>query len=512
MNAIEKAASQWADVALGIWSRRWQGLWAAWLTAAVGLLLVLALTPRYEASASIYVDTQSILRPLMQGMTVQPNADQQVAMLSRMLISRPNVERLLEMVDLGAADDRDARREAQVDTVLRWVQVKSTGRDNLYTLSYRDPDPRRAMRVVDSLVKIFVESSRSVGRGDSAAAKAFLDEQIPLYREKLEAAESRLRDFRLRHADYFGAEGSQPASMESDLAAQLAKVRLELREALRAQEAAKSALHGAVMGEVIPTPDLDARIAVQQRSLDTLLQRYADGHPDVQAARRTLGELEQQRRAQVAELRAASARSPGTTGGARSPAFDELNKVIATSQIQIATLRAREEEFRSRYEKAVVRARDFPHLEAEAAQLSRDHAVHKKNYEELLARRESAVMSGKLEAASGVAELRLIEPPRVAPQPVSPNRRLLLPMVPIAALIVGLGVAFGASRLQPLFFRAVDVREHFDVPLLGNVSMVPTSGSERVRRADSVRFTTASLGLVVALAIGLWAMRLADKF
>lgn len=511
MNAIERAANQWADVVLGIWSRRWYGLWAAWLTAALGALFVLALTPRYEATASIYVDTQSILRPLMQGMTVQPNADQQVVMLSRMLVSRPNVERLVDMVNLAPADEPGPHREAQVDTLLRWVQVKSTGRDNLYNLSYRDPDPQRAVRVVDSLVRIFIESNRSVGRGDSAAAKAFLDEQIPVYREKLETAESRLREFRLLHKDYFSADGNQPVSQVAEISAQLGKVRLELREALRAQEAARSALQGALLGEAIPTPDLDARIAAQQRSLDTLLQRYADGHPNVQAARQTLVELEQQRRAQVAELRAAYVRS-GSAGAARSPAFDELNKVLATSRIQIATLRAREDEYSSRYEQAMARARDFPHLEAEAVQLSRDHAVHKKNYEDLLARRESAVMSAKLEAASGIAELRLIDPPRVAPQPVSPNPKLLLPLVPVAALIAGLGVAFLVSRLQPLCYRAADVREHFDVPLLGAVSMVHTAEGQRAGRAEWVRFLTASLGLVAAVAIGLWAMSMTQKF
>ncbi|MBK7744621.1 MAG: hypothetical protein IPI40_13670 [Betaproteobacteria bacterium] len=50
---------------------------------------------KYEASARIYVDTQSVLKPLMSGIAIQPNIDQQVMILSRTLISRPNVEKLV---------------------------------------------------------------------------------------------------------------------------------------------------------------------------------------------------------------------------------------------------------------------------------------------------------------------------------------------------------------------------------------------------------------------------------
>ena len=75
----------------------------------MGVVAVFRIPDQYEASARIYVDTQSILKPLMAGLTVQPNVAQQITMLSRTLLSRPNLESLVRMadLDLGAKSPQD---------------------------------------------------------------------------------------------------------------------------------------------------------------------------------------------------------------------------------------------------------------------------------------------------------------------------------------------------------------------------------------------------------------------
>jgi uncharacterized protein involved in exopolysaccharide biosynthesis len=57
----------------GMWHRRWIGLAAAWIAAIVGIAIVFRIPERYEASARVYVDTQSLLRPVMAGLAIQPN-------------------------------------------------------------------------------------------------------------------------------------------------------------------------------------------------------------------------------------------------------------------------------------------------------------------------------------------------------------------------------------------------------------------------------------------------------
>ncbi|MGH8796529.1 MAG: Wzz/FepE/Etk N-terminal domain-containing protein, partial [Caldimonas sp.] len=108
-----------------MWKHRWQGLAVAWLVAIAGVAIVMRVPERYEASARIFVDTQSILKPLMSGLAVQPNVDQQVTMLSRTLISRPNVEKVIRMADLDLKNESKAKQDAKVETLMKALEIKS---------------------------------------------------------------------------------------------------------------------------------------------------------------------------------------------------------------------------------------------------------------------------------------------------------------------------------------------------------------------------------------------------
>jgi hypothetical protein len=107
-----------------------------------------------------------------------------------------------------------------------------------------------------------------------------------------------------------------------------------------------------------------------------------------------------------------------------------------------------------------------------------------------------------------MADFRLIDPPRVSPQPVFPNRTLLLPLALLAAVAMGLFAAFAASQVRPVFFHPGELRSKFDLPILGMVSAVASEADTRQRRADGLRFTASAGGLVLLFAAGMAAMSL----
>lgn len=500
----------------GMWKHRWLGLLVAWVVTAVGTLVVLSVPNKYEATARIYVDTQSILKPLMSGLAVQPNVQQQVMMLSRTLISRPNVEKLIRMADLDLKSQSRVAQDELIDGLMKSLQIKNVGRDNLYVLSYRDTSPDRAKRVVQSLVSIFVESSLGDARKDSNTAKQFIDEQIKTYVAKLEEAESRLKAFKVRNIELQNADGTDMTGRISVVSSQVSQARLELREAENARDAAKRQLDAEKSQNVnitsrsllqesamsISTPEIDARINAQRRNLDGLLQRFTEQHPDVVGTRRLISELEAVKLKEVQELRKTAMANPAAAS-ANSLAYQELNRMLATSEVQVASLRARVGEYEARFNRARELMKTAPQIEAEFAQLNRDYEINKKNYNDLVARRESATMSGDLDSAAGVADFRLIDPPRASPIPVAPNRLLLMPLALLAALGAGLAVAFIASQLRAVFFDARSLRDAVGLPLLGVVTLVMDEGRVRQERSDLRKFLGASGGLVAIFIAGM---------
>lgn len=516
---MEEAIRQVLAILRNMWLFRWPALIVAWVVAVIGAVVVFKIPNQYEASARIYVDTQSILKPLLSGLTVQPNVEQQITMLSRTLISRPNLEKLIRMADLDLKTDSRVEQEALIDKLTKSIEIRNTGRDNLYSLAYREADQEKAKRVIQSLVSIFVESGLGASRKDTDSAKTFLNDQIKQYEAKLEEAESRMKEFRMRNVMLQSADGKDAASRVAELNDQFQRAQLELREAEHARDAAKAQLQAETKGAGDPvtqsllqesaisvsTPELDGRIDALKRNLDVLQQRYTDQHPDVIYTKRQIKELEAQKKAEVAAARKAALAS-GTVPSAQSLSLagQELSRMLAASEVQVASLKARVSEFASRLAQAREGLKTAPQIEAEAAQLNRDYEVIKKNYQDLVARRQSAIMSGDLEVASGVADFRLIDPPRVTPEPVAPNRLLLLPLALVAGLGAGIAVAFAGSQVRPVFLDSTELRARTGLPILGIVSFVVSDAERRRERVNMLRFAGASGGLV-----GLFAMALA---
>jgi polysaccharide chain length determinant protein (PEP-CTERM system associated) len=493
----------------GLWAQRWHGLAAA---AAVGVLAVgaIALIPdKYEASARMFVDTQSILKPLMTGMTVQPNVEQQMSMMGRTLISRPNVERAAHEAGMDREPIGADAREKLIETLMRDIQFRTAGRENLYAISYRGKDPAETLKLIESLLAIFAQTKDSAKVRDNEQARAFIDSQIEIYERRLQDAENALKDFKVRNITVMPNLAQDYVARSNDAQRELGTARLELRQAENSREALVKRLADepatfvsadtAAAGQARAPTEIDLRIESTRKRLDDLLTRFTEEHPDVVGTRRVLDQ-QLAERAAAEKAKPAGANAPGTVV-VPNKLYQDIKLQLATTEATIASLRAKVAEAERRLQAARDASLTIPKVEAEFAQLNRDYDVNKKNYEALLARRESAQLSGSLATSPGVGEFRTVDPPRVSPRPVWPNRPLLFLAALVLSLSAGVAFAWLRERMRPTFRDAWSLQQETGLVPIGVVSLALGRGARQAERRDATLFGTFA-ALYLLLIVG----------
>jgi polysaccharide chain length determinant protein (PEP-CTERM system associated) len=494
----------------GMWRCRWYGVLAAWIVGLIGAVAVVRFQDRYESEARVYVDTKSVLRPLMRDLAVDPDLDQTIGLLGRTLITRPNIELLIKNAQLLPADATTQDHERTVEVLMRDIRVTAVGRDNVFTFSYRDTDAMRGRRVVERLVALFVESDRGAKQRDSENARSFIEDQVRQYEARLAEAENRLKDFKLRNLGTVEGQGRDYFSRVAALREEINKMTVDLRAAEQSRDALKNELSGEV-ASLLPdldatggaplTPEIDARLDAQRRQLDELLRRYTEAHPDVLATRRLITRLEEQRQQEMEVLRKSAVGRPSKQ--TTNPVMQQVKLALAEAEANVAALRVRLSDSQGRLAQMNAAASRVPQIDAELAQLNRDYEVIRRQYEALVARREKAALSEDVDATRP-AQFRVIDPPRVSPRAVFPNRGTLALVALLASLAIGVTVSFVVSQIVPTFDSAAALRKLTQRPVLGSISMLVTPQALKRARHQSFAFGGAVAGLF--LVFGGWIM------
>ncbi|MBY0578913.1 MAG: chain length-determining protein [Burkholderiales bacterium] len=487
---------------LAIWRHRWYIIATAWVVSIGGWIAVHYVPDRFEASARVYVDTQSLLRPLMAGIAVQPNTNQQVAIMANTLINRPNLEKVARMTDLALDAKNPSQMEAILNDLSSRITLKGTGyEDNLYTIAYENQNPVLAKKVVQSLLNIFVENGLGNNRKNIASSEKFIEDQLQTYESKLVDAENALKEFKRSNI------GSMPGQAGQDYYSELGatqdkmnQAEMSLREAENRRDSLKRQLSGddptllADTSTTSSTPEIDARIQALKTNLDNLRLKYTDLYPDVVATKRLIAELEATRKKE------ATLRKP-VSGLSQNSFYEQLNLSLSEAEADVASMRARVQGYQMRYDQLKAQANRIPEVEAEYTQLTRNYDIYKKNYESLLSRRESAKMSGEMEAKTDVVDFRVIDPPRVPLTPSSPNRPLLMSVVLLGGIAAGIALAFLRSQIRRTVDNRKDLLNLTDMPLLGMVTMIDSQDVLTRERKGLMAYIAVTISLFVTYGI-----------
>ena len=496
---MDQLLQQILSYAKATWQRRWWGVAVAWLVCVVGWTWVMLIPDRYEASARVYVDTQTLLRPLLSGLAVEPNVEQQIKLMTRQLVSRPTLEKVARMTDMDVKAKTAEQNEKMLTDLGEKITIADAGRENLYTISYQDANADLAKKVVQSLLTIFVETSLGKTRQDISSSARFIEGQLQDYLQKLTDAENALKEFKQKHIGMMPGQGGDYYTKLSEVSGQLRQAQLDQQEAVNRRDQLKRQLADeepeitASVAAGADTSEIDGRIQALQKQMDQLRLQYTDLHPDVQSTKRLIAKLEADKKAELAQRKT----DPSGTK-AQNPVYQQLTISIAEADATVSSLRARVAEYQRRYAELRNASNMIPQVEQEYTQLTRNYDIYKQNYDDLLKRRESVTMSGDVESKTDTVDFRVIDPPFVPSKPAWPNRPLLLSLVTLGGLAAGFAVAFLVSQLRRTVTDRRALRELTGLPLLGAVSRVETDESLRRKRKGLMTYLAALGSLIGA--------------
>lgn len=486
-----------------MWRYRWYALLLSWFIVMVGWYKVYQMPDLYSVSAKVHINTESVLRPLLRGLAIEPNLPQRMRLITRTLLSRSNMEKLAKMSAPDMSTDNPEQFKHLVDAIQNGIALSSSrAEENIYTISYTDKNPELAKNIVENLVNIFIESTLGQSKESSDTAQKFLQQQLGDYEEQLKISEDELKDFKRKKAAYMPTIGKgyfdslqniRSKKREAKLLRNEAKNR---RDELRRQIAGEEPVFG--FGTA-PTTGVrhrnDAKIKSLQESLDSLLLQFTDLHPKVITLQASIKKLKKQKEQDLAENSEVIVRQPGLE---KNPVYQQLKISLAEAEAQVAALSARVREYAKRERELEKMVDTLPQVEADLNRLNQNYEQNLRKYKEFYERGETAKLSEEVNQAGDGVKIKVIQPPRIPPGPSGPNRSLYNSLVFVFGLAAGLGISFLIAQIRPVIYDQRSLRKITGLPVFGEVSNVMTDVFIRKKKIEYLGFSVSLVVLLVA--------------
>ncbi len=486
------------------WRYRWHALIVAWVVMIVGALLVLGLPNKYAASAQVYADTEALTNPLLRDVAVQPDVSGRLQIITQTLLSHPNLETVADKTGLALRATTPADKDTLLVDLGSAVSVRSAGPKNLYNITYTDSDRQMAQKVVQAFLQILMNDTLGQNTASTETAQNFLQQQVQVYGERLNEAEQKLAAFQKANVGFIPSQGGNDYFTRLQAAEkQLQDLRGQYDTAVAGrattqQQMQTMATSPSSAGLDPRAQEIDKQISTYQQQLNQLLLSYTDEYPDVISTRRMIAQLKARRAALQKE--GAGTSMMGVVSD--NPVYQEMQKSMYTSQVNIRTLGSQISLQKQQIADLKSNVDRISDVQATLQGLMRNYNTTKKQYDQLTERLNTAELSQDATQSGNNLKFRIINPPVVPLQPVSPKRGLLLLLTLALALAIGAGFAYFLHKIKPVFVSLNGLRGFGDYPVLGALSLIESPSRTREQRRAVLGFCAGAGMLAVVVVLG----------
>lgn len=466
---------------LGLEAVRYKGLCLLiFILISSGILSMGYFWPEtYASSAVLHVDETNIIEPLLRGRAEVSRVDR-TNEAREIIYNRQFLEEVIANSGVFQAELAQGNLDKLIYNLRQNVEIISMGSE-YFRVSHAAETPDESFQVLNSTVSLFINYTNKKKKEESYSAYQFIDSQVQSYKQKLEEAEDKLKDFKATNTD--GTEAGV-SNRIAELRSQIESLQLSRTES----QSKISVLEKQISSEagLLQTrsrlTQLETRRTTLSAELESLRLTYQDNYPDIISIKEQIEEIDKA----VDEIYLREGVNPNAQSDeSNNPLYEELRMQLSVAKVDFRTQSQRLESLNKLLSKELTRAEKVATNEAMLAELTRDYNVNRGVYEEMLERKENARLSMVLDIEGQGVSYQVHEP-AIYPQ-ISVGIQFIhfAVIAPILGFLIPFGGLIAYIILDPRVRSANVIRGAFDsTDFLVEVPYSYSMLSKRVLRRD----------------------------
>ena len=492
---------------------------------------VMTITPQQVAQSLVHSDVNTQMATRLQEMETE-------------ILSRSSLSDLIVHLDLYKKDRTQRPLEDIVqDMRNKAIQVKpyesASGTENrvqAFTISFSYTDRYKAQQVVRELIGKFEEQNLIYMTKTASVTTEFLGDELKNAKQQLDNLDQKLTQFKVANQGKLPDQVQANVQAENAAEAEASRLADTLSQAQARKVMLEQSLQNLIAdqnfylqhGEDVVSSGggsgvksqqllaLEATLTQQKSNLASMLKLYGENYPEINSIKAAISVTEAQKADLEKQLEAQAAASPDrgpvtVANPAVQARLEELKNSIATVKTQIQTTQGdidrviKNQEILNRKIAAYqARIEQAPLNEQQYMQLTSDYQLAKKNYEDMVQKRDSSETAKDLEQHKGGENLELLDPASLPEQATEPNRPAWAAIGTAIGLVIGIVLA-GAKEMRDASLKNLkDVRAYTNLPVLSSIPLLENALLVRRKRrlfwlAWSSSFIVGCLAMAVSV-------------
>lgn len=349
------------------------------------------------------------------------------------------------------------------------IQVVFRGENLVEIIIYSDK-PKLAADMAENLAQIFIEESLRYELLGVRGALDFSDEQLAIYKNRLDEAENSLREYKEKTLKGNVDQRIVSDTNMSQIVSVIDATKLEIKELEDQENYAKGKLSNLkAEGLSLPVSDrlknLKEELLLSVDQYISLLTKYSWRDAKVltltEKTRTLLDQIKE-------EIKAISKSQEGKL----SPEILSLLEDYTNLQLNLNFLREKLRVLDQVVEGIKERLSRIPYQEQTLRNLEQDVETYRSIYEMFVSQAQGSQISQQVQQADAQNRFRVIEPATIPLEPVKPNRL----KITLLGCLLGLALGGGSVILVEFFdhsFRKVEeVEEYLGLKVLGTIPRI----------------------------------------